>query len=165
MWSTWKVAWILTWTQIELDAMDRRVRTLLTAYSTHHQCSAMMRLYTPRVNGDHGFFLYQGSIWPWLNIYQPWYGSLRNYSRELGEAWRYFVHAKWRAPVVRGTYNRKNIYGRERSNIICPTGPYLRKDVNLLAAVNWLVLVTHYLFSFVRVLMEKVNQAKIYSEI
>ncbi|PZC70922.1 hypothetical protein B5X24_HaOG214608 [Helicoverpa armigera] len=46
---------ILKWTQTELDALDRKVRTLLTAERMHHPRSSVMRLYIPRKCGGRGF--------------------------------------------------------------------------------------------------------------
>ncbi|RVE41550.1 hypothetical protein evm_013800, partial [Chilo suppressalis] len=46
---------ILKWTQTELNALDRRVRTLLTANRMHHPRSSVMRLYIPRKYGGRGF--------------------------------------------------------------------------------------------------------------
>ncbi|KAJ0182259.1 hypothetical protein K1T71_001628 [Dendrolimus kikuchii] len=46
---------ILRWTQTELDALDRRVRCLLTKYRMHHPRSSVMRLYISRRCGGRGF--------------------------------------------------------------------------------------------------------------
>ena len=46
---------ILKWTQTELDALDRRVRQLLTSHRMLHPRSSVMRLYIPRKWGGRGF--------------------------------------------------------------------------------------------------------------
>ncbi|XP_045535408.1 uncharacterized protein LOC106709986 [Papilio machaon] len=46
---------ILRWSQTELDALDRKVRRLLTAYRMHHPRSSVMRLYIPRKHGGRGY--------------------------------------------------------------------------------------------------------------
>ncbi|KAM3959727.1 uncharacterized protein ACR2FA_006251 [Aphomia sociella] len=46
---------ILKWTQTELDALDRRVRLLLTTNRMHHPRSSVMRLYISRSCGGRGF--------------------------------------------------------------------------------------------------------------
>lgn len=45
---------VLRWTQTELDALDRKVRTTMTLHRMHHPRSSMMRLYLPRRLGGRG---------------------------------------------------------------------------------------------------------------
>lgn len=45
---------VLRWTQTELDALDRKVRTTMTLHRMHHPRSSMMRLYLPRKLGGRG---------------------------------------------------------------------------------------------------------------
>ena len=134
---------ILKWTQTELDALDRRVRTLLTSYRMHHPRSSVMRLYIPRKCGGRGF----------LNA-----KTLHN--REVCNLREYFLHAdlgvhrdvvavdngltplnlakeNWRRPVVLGTKDRMDVWQSKELH-----GRFYRAlhgpDVNLLASVNWL---------------------------
>ena len=51
---------ILKWTQTELDALDRRVRTLLTANRMHHPRSSVMRLYAVHPAEVRGSRLFKG---------------------------------------------------------------------------------------------------------
>ncbi|CAK1585984.1 unnamed protein product [Parnassius mnemosyne] len=46
---------ILRWTQTELNALDRKVRTIMTSHRVHHPRSSVMRLYLPRKHGGRGF--------------------------------------------------------------------------------------------------------------
>ncbi|CAK1595214.1 unnamed protein product [Parnassius mnemosyne] len=39
---------MLRWTQTELNALDRKVRTIMTSHRMHHPRSSVMRLYLPR---------------------------------------------------------------------------------------------------------------------
>lgn len=46
---------ILRWTQTELDALDRKVRQMLTSHRMLQPLSSVMRLYTPRKCGGWHF--------------------------------------------------------------------------------------------------------------
>ena len=134
---------ILKWTQTELDALDRRVRTLLTANRMHHPRSSVMRLYIPRKCGGRGF----------LNA-----KTLHN--RELCSLREYFLKAEvgmhrdvvavdkgltplsmakenWRKPVVLTTEDRKEVWQSKELH-----GRFYRAlhepDVDFLASVSWL---------------------------
>ena len=138
---------ILKWTQTELDALDRKVRTLLTANRMHHPRSSVMRLYIPRKCGGRDF----------LNT-----KTLHN--REVCSLWEYFLEAdvgmhrdvvsvdkgltplslaneNWRKPVVldindrREVWQSKELHGRFYRAL---DGP----DVDLLAF--WLRFVNLY---------------------
>ncbi|CAK1584450.1 unnamed protein product [Parnassius mnemosyne] len=45
---------ILRWTQTELNALDRKVRTIMMSHRMHHPRSSVMRLYLPRKHGGCG---------------------------------------------------------------------------------------------------------------
>lgn len=45
---------VLRWTQTDLDALDRKVRTTLTLHRMHHPRSSVMRMYLPRKCGGRG---------------------------------------------------------------------------------------------------------------
>ncbi|XP_045510128.1 uncharacterized protein LOC123705416 [Colias croceus] len=45
---------VLKWTQTELNALDRKVRTTMTLHRLHHPKSSVMRLYIPRRCGGRG---------------------------------------------------------------------------------------------------------------
>lgn len=45
---------VVKWSDTDLDALDRRVRTLLTKYRAHHPKSSTCRLYLPRNKGGRG---------------------------------------------------------------------------------------------------------------
>nr|XP_026484151.1 uncharacterized protein LOC113392088 [Vanessa tameamea] len=134
---------ILKWTQKELDALDRRVRVLLTAYRMHHPRSSVMRLYIPRRCGGRGF----------LNA-----KTLHN--REVYKLREYFLHTdldmhrdvvtmdkgltplslgkeNWRKPVVLSTENRKGVWKSKELH-----GRFYRAlhgpGVDFMASVSWL---------------------------
>ncbi|CAB3260828.1 unnamed protein product [Arctia plantaginis] len=134
---------ILRWTQTELDALDRKVRTLLTASRMHHPRSSVMRLYIPRKLGGRGL----------LNI-----KTLHN--REVCNLREYFLHTdvgvhrnvvavdtgftplalakeNWRRPVVLGVNDRREVWkGKELH------GRFYRalnwSDIDLKASTTWL---------------------------
>ncbi|KAJ8714401.1 hypothetical protein PYW07_002626 [Mythimna separata] len=134
---------ILKRTQTELDALDRRVRTLLTAYRMHHPRSSVMRLYIPRKCGGRGF----------LNA-----KTLHN--REVCNLREYFLAAdvgmhrdvvavdirltplslaveNWRKPVVLDTNDRREVWQSKELHgrfFQALHGP----DVDLEASVAWL---------------------------
>lgn len=111
---------VVRWAQSELDALDRKVRTLLTEYRMHHPRSSVMRLYIPRKCGGRGFLSAK---------------SLHN--REVCNLREYFLHAEvcvhrdvvavdngltpldlakgnWRIPVILSTDDRKEVWkGKE----------------------------------------------------
>ncbi|MBF2463456.1 hypothetical protein ICI39_14075, partial [Listeria welshimeri] len=134
---------ILKWTQKELDALDRKVRVLLTAYRMHHPRSSVMRLYIPRRCGGRGF----------LNA-----KTLHN--REVYKLREYFLHTdldmhrdvvatdkgltplslgkeNWRKPVVLSADNRKEVWKSKELH-----GRFYRAlhgpDVDFMASVSWL---------------------------
>ena len=45
---------VLRWSQTDLDALDRKVRTTMTLHRMHHPRSSVMRLYIPRKSGGRG---------------------------------------------------------------------------------------------------------------
>lgn len=45
---------VLAWTPTDIQALDRKIRTLLTKYIIHHPKSAIERLYLPRCEGGRG---------------------------------------------------------------------------------------------------------------
>ncbi|CAK1595297.1 unnamed protein product [Parnassius mnemosyne] len=63
---------ILRWTQTELNALDRKVRTIMTSHRMHHPRSSVMRLYLPRKHGGRGFLSA-------LTMHNREVCSLRNY--------------------------------------------------------------------------------------
>ncbi|CAK1586333.1 unnamed protein product [Parnassius mnemosyne] len=63
---------ILRWTQTELNALDRKVRTIMTSHRVHHPRSSVMRLYLPRRHGGRGFLSA-------LTLHNREVCSLRNY--------------------------------------------------------------------------------------
>ncbi|CAH2048287.1 unnamed protein product, partial [Iphiclides podalirius] len=63
---------ILRWTQTELNALDRKVRTTMTSHRMHHPRSSVMRLYLPRKHGGRGFLSA-------LTMHNREVCSLRNY--------------------------------------------------------------------------------------
>ncbi|KAG6455661.1 hypothetical protein O3G_MSEX009336 [Manduca sexta] len=134
---------ILRWTQTELDALDRKVRTLLTAHRMHHPRSSVMRLYIPRKCGGRGL----------LNA-----KDLHN--REVCNLRDYFLHSEvgmhrivvmvdkgltplslakenWRRPLVLGVRERREIWKSKELHsrfYRALHGP----DVDQLASVSWL---------------------------
>ncbi|XP_073944655.1 uncharacterized protein [Choristoneura fumiferana] len=134
---------ILRWTQTELDALDRRVRLLLTTHRMLHPRSSVMRLYIPRKCGGRGFLNAK-------NLHNREVCSLRNYflsnecgmHRDVVAVDRHLTplslaNENWRSPMVMSTEDRKNVWkskelhGRFYKTL---TGP----DVDLLASVTWL---------------------------
>ncbi|CAK1604623.1 unnamed protein product [Parnassius mnemosyne] len=63
---------ILRWTQTELNALDRKVRTIMTSHRMHHPRSSVMRLHLPRKHGGRGFLSA-------LTMHNREVCSLRNY--------------------------------------------------------------------------------------
>ncbi|CAK1595743.1 unnamed protein product [Parnassius mnemosyne] len=63
---------ILRWTQTELNALDRKVGTIMASHRMHHPRSSVMRLYLPRKHGGHGFLSA-------LTMHNREVCSLRNY--------------------------------------------------------------------------------------
>lgn len=134
---------ILKWTQTELDAIDRKVRTTLTENRIHHPRSSVMRLYVPRKCGGRGF----------LNA-----KTLHN--REICNLRDYFLHAEteihrdivnvdrgftplslakenWHKPVILSTDDRRTVWkGKELHGRFYQAlhGP----DVDMSASVSWL---------------------------
>ena len=134
---------ILKWTQTELDALDRRVRTLLTANRMHHPRSSVMRLYIPRKCGGRGFLNAK-------TLHNREVCSLREYFLEAdGEMHRDVVsvdkgltalslaNEHWRKPKVLDTNDRKvewqgkELHGRFYRALHGP-------DVDFLPSVSWL---------------------------
>ncbi|CAH0678041.1 unnamed protein product [Spodoptera exigua] len=134
---------VLKWSQTELDALDRQVRTMLTAYRMHHPRSSVMRLYIPRKSGGRGF----------LNA-----KTLHN--REVCSLREYFLAAdvdmhrdvvavdkgltplslaieNWRKPVVLDTNARREVWQSKELH-----GRFFRglhgPDVDQVASVAWL---------------------------
>ncbi|CAB0030643.1 unnamed protein product, partial [Trichogramma brassicae] len=134
---------ILRWTQTELDALDRRVRLLLTTHRMLHPRSSVMRLYIPRKCGGRGFLnaktLHNREV---CNLRDYFLNSECGMHRDVVAVDRNFTplsfaNENWRRPSVLSTEDRKNIW---KSKVLhgrfyrALTGP----DVDLLASVNWL---------------------------
>ncbi|KAJ8723807.1 hypothetical protein PYW07_007787 [Mythimna separata] len=134
---------ILKWTQTELDALDRRVRTLLTAYRMHHPRSSVMRLYIPRKCGGRGILNAK-------TLHNREVCSLREYFLAADVGMHRDVVAvdqrltplslakgNWRKPVVLDTNDRKEVWQSKELH-----GRFYRAlhgpDVDQLASVAWL---------------------------
>ena len=146
---------ILKWTQTELDALDRKVRTLLTANRMHHPRSSVMRLYIPRKCGGRGFLNAK-------TLHNREICSLREYFLQTDVGMHLDVVAvdkgltplslakeNWRKPAVLDTNDRKEVWqGKELH------GRFFRAlhgpDVDFLASVSWLRF--SYLFGKPKVL-------------
>lgn len=134
---------ILKWTQTELDALDRRVRTLLTANRMHHPRSSVMRLYIPRKCGGRGFLNAK-------TLHNREVCSLREYFLKTDVGMHRDVVAvdkgltplslakeNWHKPVVLSASDRREVWqGKELHGRFYRAlhGP----DVDFLASVSWL---------------------------
>ena len=134
---------ILKWTQTELDALDRRVRTLLTANRMHHPRSSVMRLYIPRKCGGRGFLNAK-------TLHNREVCSLREYFQaadvgmhrdvvavDKGLTPLSLANENWRKPIVLDTNDRREVWQSKELH-----GRFYRvlhgPDVDLLASVAWL---------------------------
>ncbi|XP_075985622.1 uncharacterized protein LOC142982823 [Anticarsia gemmatalis] len=134
---------ILKWTQTELDALDRRVRSLLTSYRMHHPRSSVMRLYIPRKCGGRGFLNAK-------TLHNREVCSLRDYflstdvglhrdvvAVDKGLTPLSLANENWRRPVVMDVGDRVDVWRSKELH-----GRYYRalhgSDVDLLASVAWL---------------------------
>ena len=134
---------VLKWTQTELDALDRRVRHLLTTHRMLHPRSSVMRLYIPRKCGGRGILNAK-------NLHNREVCSLREYflhnecrmHRDVVAVDRNFTPLSlatenWRKPKVLSTEDRMDVWKSKELH-----GRFYRAlhgpDVDLLASVNWL---------------------------
>lgn len=134
---------ILRWTQTELDALDRKVRQLLTYHRMLHPRSSVMRLYIPRKWGGRGFLNAK-------NLHNREVCRLRDYFRDneggmhrdmlvvdKGLTPLSLANENWRRPTVLSTEDRKDVWKSKELHgrfYRALTGP----DVDALASVNWL---------------------------
>ncbi|XP_050552268.1 uncharacterized protein LOC126911117 isoform X2 [Spodoptera frugiperda] len=134
---------ILKWTQTELNALDRRVRTLLTANRMHHPRSSIMRLYIPRKCGGRGLLNAK-------TLHNREVCNLREYFLKVNEGMHREVAAvdngftplslakeNWRKPVVLSVNDRKEVWHSKELH-----GRFFRAlhgpSVDFLASVSWL---------------------------
>ncbi|KAJ8736966.1 hypothetical protein PYW07_000237 [Mythimna separata] len=134
---------ILKWTQTELDGLDRRVRSLLTANRMHHPRSSVMRLYIPRKCGGRGFLNAK-------TLHNREICSLREYFLAVDVGMHRAVVAvdkgltplslakeNWCKPIVLDTNDRREVWQSKELH-----GRFYRAlhgpDVDLLASVSWL---------------------------
>ncbi|XP_059045798.1 uncharacterized protein LOC131841493 [Achroia grisella] len=135
---------VLRWSQTELEALDRKVRTTMTLHRMHHPKSSVMRLYIPRKAGGRGLLSVK-------TMHNREIDSLRTYflkkrdeglHREVIECDKGFTPLSlakedWRKPEVLGTSQReavwkeKELHGRFFKAL---HGPY----VNTKTSVHWL---------------------------
>lgn len=134
---------ILKWTQTELDTLDRRVRTLLTANRMHHPRSSIMRLYIPRKCGGRGLLNAK-------TLHNREVCNLREYFLKVNEGMHREVAAvdngftplslakeNWCKPVVLSVNDRKEVWHSKELH-----GRFFRAlhgpSVDFLASVSWL---------------------------
>ena len=134
---------ILKWTQTELDALDRKVRTLLTAYRMHHPRSSVMRLYIPRKCGRRGSLnaktLHNREVCSLMEYFLEADGEMHRdvVSVDKGLTPLSLANENWRKPKVLDTNDRKvewqgkELHGRFYRALHGP-------DVDFLASVSWL---------------------------
>ncbi|CAH2094527.1 unnamed protein product [Euphydryas editha] len=135
---------VLRWTQTELDALDRRVRTTMTCHRMHHPKSSVMRLYIPRKCGGRGLLSAK-------SMHNREVCSLRAYFETRRESAMHgevivcdkgltplsLAKEEWRRPVVLSTSNRetvwmeKELHGRFYKALHAP-------HVDVKASVQWL---------------------------
>ncbi|XP_026313592.1 uncharacterized protein LOC113225487 [Hyposmocoma kahamanoa] len=108
---------VLKWTQTELDALDRRVRTTMTSHRMHHPRSSVMRLYVPRKCGGRGLLSVK-------TMHNREICSLRNYfltmtddvirgevvTCDKGLTPLSLAKEEWRDPVVLSTSDRESVW-------------------------------------------------------
>ena len=134
---------ILKWTQTELDAIDRRVRSLLTAFRMHHPRSSVMRLYIPRKCGGRGFLnaktLHNREV---CNLREYFLNADMGMHRDVvavdkGLTPLALAKEDWRGPVVLGVSDRMDVWQSKELH-----GRFYRAlhgpDVDLLASISWL---------------------------
>ncbi|CAH2084520.1 unnamed protein product [Euphydryas editha] len=135
---------VLRWTQTELDALDRRVRTTMTYHRMHHPKSSVMRLYIPRKCGGRGLLSAK-------SMHNREVCSLRAYFETRRESAMHgdvvvcdkgltplsLAKEEWRRPVVLSTSDRetvwmeKELHGRFYKALHAP-------HVDVKASVQWL---------------------------
>ncbi|CAH2059309.1 unnamed protein product, partial [Iphiclides podalirius] len=135
---------ILRWTQTELNALDRKVRTTMTSHRMHHPRSSVMRLYLPRKHGGRGFLSA-------LTMHNREVCSLRNYflarsdesiytdviSCDKGLTPLSLANEQWQDPGVLSVSDReavwkeKELHGRFYKALHEPF-------VDTVASLNWL---------------------------
>ncbi|CAG4944763.1 unnamed protein product [Parnassius apollo] len=108
---------ILRWTQTELNALDRKVRTTMTSHRMHHPRSSVMRLYLPRKHGGRGFLSA-------LTMHNREVCSLRDYflarsddpfyndviSCDKGLTPLSLAHEQWQDPAVLSISDRETVW-------------------------------------------------------
>ncbi|KAJ0170136.1 hypothetical protein K1T71_014064 [Dendrolimus kikuchii] len=134
---------ILRWTQTELDALDRRVRCILTTYRMHHPRSSVMRLYIPRKCGGRGFLnakdLHNREVYNLREYFLKTDESMHRDMVSVDKGFTPLSLAKenWLRPTVLSTSERmdiwksKELHGRFYQALYGP-------DIDLPASVNWL---------------------------
>ncbi|CAH2101776.1 unnamed protein product [Euphydryas editha] len=135
---------VLRWTQTELDALDRRVRTTMTHHRSHHPKSSVMRLYTPRKCGGRGLLSAK-------SMHKREVCSLRAYFEARRESAMHgdimvcdkyltplsLAKEEWRRPVVLSICDRetvwmeKELHGRFYKALHAP-------HMDVKASVQWL---------------------------
>ncbi|CAG9781775.1 unnamed protein product [Diatraea saccharalis] len=136
---------ILRWTQTELDALDRKVRTTLTLHRMHHPRSSVMRLYIPRKSGGRGLLSAK-------TLHNREIHSLRNYFLAKSESSELHRDVKacdvgltplslateqWREPAVLSTTDREAVWREKELH-----GRFYKalheRHVDPRASVHWL---------------------------
>ncbi|CAK1595089.1 unnamed protein product [Parnassius mnemosyne] len=114
---TYSFGVIKWWTQTELNALDRKVRTIMTSHRVHHPRSSVMRLYLPRKHGGRGFLSA-------LTLHNREVRSLRNYflSRADDPFYRDVIfcdkgltplslaNEQWQDPAVQSISDRETVW-------------------------------------------------------
>ncbi|CAG4958012.1 unnamed protein product [Parnassius apollo] len=108
---------ILRWTQTELNALDRKVRTTMTSHRMQHPRSSVMRLYLPRKHGGRGFLSA-------LTMHNREVCSLRDYflarsddpfyndviSSDKGLTTLSLANEQWQDPAVLSIFDRETVW-------------------------------------------------------